>query len=85
MGDTLITVVTVFLIAILMLVFPLMSVAEKNDNITNVSIQALTEEFVDDVATKGVLTQEDYERYLDNLGATRKYIWCRDRNTSFRW
>lgn len=74
MGDTLITVVTVFLIAILMLVFPLMSVAEKNDNITNVSIQALTEEFVDDVATKGVLTQEDYEKYLDNLGATRKYI-----------
>ena len=65
MGDTLITVVTVFLIAILMLVFPLMSVAEKNDNITNVSIQALTEEF---------LTQEDYEKYLDNLGATRKYI-----------
>ncbi len=32
MGDTLITVVAIFLAAVLMFVFPLMSISERNDD-----------------------------------------------------
>ena len=60
MGDSLITVVAIFLAAILMFIFPLMSLAEKNDNISQLAVQTATTKFVDDVWTTGKMTLEDY-------------------------
>ena len=46
MGDSLITIVAIFLAAILMFVFPLMSLSERTDNISQLSVQTTTTEFV---------------------------------------
>ena len=70
MGDTLITVVAIFLAAILMLVFPLMTMADRTDDISNLAVQTATSEFVDDVRTTGKMKLEDYEAYLSELTAT---------------
>ena len=70
MGDSLITVVAIFLAAILMFIFPLMSLAERNDDISEVAVQTATTEFVDNVRTTGVMTLEDYDDYLSEISAT---------------
>ena len=70
MGDSLITVVAIFLAAILMFVFPLMSLAERTDDISQLAVQTATTEFVDDVRTTGKMTLEDYEAYLSEISAT---------------
>lgn len=70
MGDTLITVVAIFLAAILMLVFPLMTMADRTDDISNLAIQTATTEFVDNIRNTGKMTLDDYEQYLSDLTST---------------
>ena len=70
MGDSLITVVAIFLAAILMFVFPLMTMADRTDDISNLAVQTATSEFVDDVRTTGKITLDDYDAYLSELTAT---------------
>ena len=44
MSDTLITVIGIFLAAILMIVFPLMAVSNTQDDISQVAVQSLVSE-----------------------------------------
>ena len=70
MGDSLITVVAIFLAAILMFIFPLMSLAERTDDISSLAVQTATTEFVDGIRTTGKMTLDDYESYLGELTST---------------
>ena len=70
MGDSLITVVAIFLAAILMFIFPLMTLAERTDDISSLAVQTAATEFVDDVRTTGKMTLEDYEAYLSDISST---------------
>ena len=70
MGDSVITIIAIFLAAILMFIFPLMALSERTDNIAELSVQTATSEFVDTVRTTGKLTMEEYEKFLGTLTAT---------------
>lgn len=70
MGDSLITVIAIFLAAILMFVFPLMSVSERTDDISELSVQTATTDFVDSVRTKGKLTLDDYQNFISTITST---------------
>lgn len=70
MSDTLITIIAIFLAAILMFVFPLMAVANQNDEIAQVSVQSLVSEFVNNASTKGKITRSDYDAFKQKLYAT---------------
>lgn len=70
MSDTLITIIAIFLAAVLMFVFPLMSVSERNDDIAQLSVQTATAEFVNKVKTTGVVTDQNYSSYIQTLNAT---------------
>ena len=70
MGDTLITIVAIFLAAILMFVFPLMTISERNDDIAQMAAQTATVEFVDDIRQTGRITQDKYDSYVQTLAAT---------------
>lgn len=70
MGDSLITIIAIFLAAILMFVFPLMSLSERTDDISQLSVQTATDEFVDNIRTTGKITLDDYEKYLQTISAT---------------
>lgn len=70
MGDSLITVIAIFLAAILMFIFPLMTLAERTDDISSLAVQTATTEFVDDVRATGKMTLDDYEAYLSEISAT---------------
>lgn len=70
MGDSLITIIAIFLAAILMFVFPLMSLSERTDDISQLAVQTSTTEFVDKIRTTGKMTIDDYEKFLSTLVTT---------------
>lgn len=70
MGDSFITIIAIFLAAILMFVFPLMSMSERTDDVSQLSVQTATTEFVDYVRTTGKLTTDNYDKYLQTLTST---------------
>lgn len=70
MGDSFVTIIAIFLAAVLMFVFPLMSMSERTDDVSQLSVQTATTEFVDKVRTTGKLTQDNYDKYLQTLAST---------------
>ena len=70
MGDSLITVVAIVLAAVLMFIFPLMSVSDRTDDISQLSVQTTTNDFVNDVAQTGILTSDKYGDFIQTLAAT---------------
>jgi hypothetical protein len=70
MDQTVITIIAIFLAAVLMFIFPLLSISERNEDIAQLAVQTATTEFVDNAATTGVITQTAYDAYVQKLGAT---------------
>lgn len=70
MGDTLITIVAISLAAVLMFVFPLMTMSDRTDDVSQLSVETATTEFVDDVRTTGRLTLDKYEKFVETISAT---------------
>lgn len=70
MSDTLMTVIAIFIAAILMFVFPLMWTANSQEEISQTTVETLVANFVNNVATKGKLTKTDYEDFLYRLNST---------------
>ena len=66
MGDSLITIIAIFLAAILMFVFPLMAVSERTDDVSQLAIETATTDFVDEVRTTGKITPEKYNKFIEN-------------------
>lgn len=70
MGDSLITIIAIFLAAVLMFVFPLMAMSERTDDVSQLSVQTATTEFVDNVRATGKLTLEDYDKFIQLITST---------------
>ena len=70
MGDSLITIVAIFLASVLMFVFPLMSMADRSDDVSTLAVQTATTDFVDKVRTTGKLTLDDYDKYVSTISST---------------
>ena len=70
MSETLITVVAIALAAVLMFVFPLMTMSDRTDDVSQLSVETATTEFVDDVRTTGKLSLDKYSKFVENIQAT---------------
>lgn len=70
LGDSLITIVAIALGAILMFIFPLMSMSERTDDISQLAVKSATDNFVDDIRTTGKITLDGYEQYLQAITST---------------
>ena len=70
MGDTVMTVIAIFLAAILLFVFPLMAVSDRADDTSQTYVGAMTAQFVDEIRTSTVITQEKYDMFVSKLYAT---------------
>lgn len=70
MGDTLITVIVIGLVAVLMFVVPVMTMADRTDDISQLTVQTATTEFVNDVRTTGRLTMDKYGKYIETISST---------------
>lgn len=70
MGDSLITIIAIFLAAILMFIFPLMSISERTDDVSQLVVETATTEFVDNVRSTGKLTLDNYDAFVQEIAAT---------------
>lgn len=70
MSDTLITVIAIALAAILMFIFPLMTMADRTDDVSQLVVKSATTEFVDKARTTGKITQENYNQFVQTITAT---------------
>lgn len=70
MNDTLITVIAIALAAVLMFVFPLMTMSDRTDDVSQLTVETATTEFVDEIRTTGKITPDKYSKFLENIGST---------------
>ena len=70
MSDTVVTVLAIFLAAILMFIFPLMSTSDRADDITTQVVDSATTDFVDEIRSTGKITQQNYDNFIQVLGST---------------
>lgn len=70
MGDSLITIVAIGLAAVLMFVFPLLTVSENTDSTSQLTVQNATTQFVENIRSKGQITLDAYDRYIQTINAT---------------
>lgn len=70
MSDTFITVVAIILAAVLVFVVPLVVTSQRVDDVSQLDVETLTSNFVDEIRLTGKLTRDDYDKFLENLTAT---------------
>lgn len=70
MSDILMTVVAILLATLLMFLFPLMSVAERSDDMSMLTVQTAVTEFVDNSRAIGKITMANYQKLVSVIEAT---------------
>lgn len=70
MSDTLVTVVAIGLSAVLMFIFPLMTMSDRTDDISQLTVETATTEFVDEIRTTGKITPDRYIKFIEDIGST---------------
>ena len=70
MSDTLVTIVAIGLAAVLMFVFPLMTMSDRTDDVSKLTVETATTEFVDEIRTTGKITPDKYSKFLENIDST---------------
>lgn len=70
MSDTLITVVAIVLAAVLMFIFPVITMADRVDTAARTDVETMTSDFINEIKTTGKLTLERYSKFLENLTST---------------
>ena len=56
MSDTLVTIIAIALAAILMFIFPLITMSDRTDDVSQLTVDTATTEFVDDIRTTGKIS-----------------------------
>ena len=67
MSDTLITVIAIALAAVLMFVFPLMTMSDRTDDVAQLTVETATTEFVDNIRSTGKITKANYDSFLETI------------------
>lgn len=70
MSDTLITVIAIALAAVLMFIFPLMTISDRNDDIAQLTVETATTEYVDTIRSTGKITRANYEKFIETITST---------------
>ena len=70
MSDTLITIIAIALAAVLMFVFPLMTMSDRTDDVAQLTVETATTEFVDKIRTTGKITQANYDQFVETISST---------------
>ena len=70
MSDTLITIIGIALAAVLMFVFPLMTMSDRTDDVSQLTVETATTEFVDNIRTTGKITEDRYSKFIENISST---------------
>lgn len=70
MDDILSAIIGIAVAAILMFLFPLITMADRTDDVSQLAVKIATSEFANDVIATGKITTERYNQFITNLGST---------------
>lgn len=70
MEEVFVVIIVVGLTLVLMFVFPVMTMSDRTDEMSQLSVETATTEFVDTVRTTGKLTADNYDRFVQVINST---------------
>lgn len=70
MDDTLISIIAIIISAIIMFLSPLVLIADRADDISQLSVQTTTANFVNEVVSSGQITADNYQKFITSLTAS---------------
>ena len=70
LGDSFIIAIGLGVGAVLMFIFPLMTMADKTDETTALAVQTATTNYTSEIRTTGYISQEGYDDFILTLAAT---------------
>ena len=70
MGDTFMVVIVIAVTVVLMFVIPLMTMADRTDDVAQLTVSTATSDFVDNIRTTGKIIPEDYDKFIQTLSST---------------
>ena len=70
MEETTVSIIGIIIGAILMFIVPLIMIADRSDDISQLVIQTVTAEFVDEVIKSGKITDDRYQKFVNSLVST---------------
>lgn len=70
MSETLTTIIAIAVAAILLFVFPLMTMADRVDDQTQAAVQTAVTNFVNNASLKGEITKADYDKLVQTISST---------------
>ena len=70
MEDILISITGIALAVILMFIFPLITMSDRSDDVSQLTVEIATTEFVNDIRQSGKITPERYNQFVQNIGST---------------
>lgn len=70
MEDTTISIIAIVISAVLMFLVPLILIADRADDIAQLTVQTVTAQFVDNVIKSGKITNDDYSDFRSMIATT---------------
>lgn len=70
MDDILTSIIGIGIAAVLMFIFPLITMSDRTDDISQLTVEIATTEFVDDIRQSGKITPDRYSQFIQNIGST---------------
>lgn len=70
MDDILSAIIGIALASIIMFIFPLITMSDRADDISQLTVKIATTEFANNVKKVGKITPNDYNVFIQNIGAT---------------
>lgn len=73
LGDSLITIFVIAFVTVIFFIFPLMSTANLNDSVAQVTLKTNLENFVNQICDTGKIQKEDYDKFLERINVGNTY------------
>lgn len=70
MEDTPVSIIGIIIASVLMFIVPLIMIADRSDDISQLVVQTVTAEFIDEVIKSGKITNDSYEKFISALNST---------------
>lgn len=70
MDDILSAIIGIALASIIMFIFPLITMSDRADDISQLTVKIATTEFANNVKKVGKITPNDYSVFIQNIGST---------------
>lgn len=67
MEDSMMSIIGILVASIIMFIVPLILIADRNDDISQLVVQTATADFVNEVVKAGKITSSNYQRFVQGL------------------